>query len=894
MPEIRSATRRIAKATYAPIQPEPSDIRRMASSPRVWDKLAFIRSIGIQPGEITALERKVRSDASLEYLVPALSALKQFSTTVHPGRALRLSSQLADVPAKSLASLGRLLAEERKAAKAVVERQFDMIHEAYQKEIIGLRSDASVPILSVAPTREGGGASSRAAETLRVEDGDVIPPTGSPGRAGRRAAAAAELAEANMWVDSRNGSDGLEAAYAWAQRNRADLVAPITGLANQLWPVATAYSTLAKNQRLRDLLVWTDLFPTLTENAVDAFEERMTIEPLGRLHLERLEMMPVGIERGELVYTLPLAPKETVNISHKEWATSTEEFEKIVQDSFEDYSEEGVSEKSDLSQSTESQTRHSTAYSLSANYSHFGVSASVGYNSTSDDSKAQHDSRQQSVEITRKASSRARKDHKVSFKVTSVVGTENQEVRVITNPSATDPMRIDYFQLMRKWRVDLYRYGLRMTYDLAIPNPGADLIQKLGEIRALDELIELPFSFTLPLSAVTRDTWVNYAAMFGANVSAPPDEVVWVGAHREYGFVSEGESEKGFTDSLDLEVDSDYVIDQGLINATFASWTGHTSALFDAFLDEASAFATSGGRVDYTSGLQHLVGRTGKVAVVYRGRWLSVGSVIVELRTRLTATAFDRWRLGAWSAMREGAEQTYQESRRSLIERREKLAAELGQFDALTLRKMEREEVMKTVLRWLFGPDFDLMPPEIASLYTTSTDSVVAALDPSVLSAASWQRVLEYGEFVKFIHQAIEWENVLFFVYPYFWDSPANASLKRFLHHPDPRHREFLRAGSVRVVLTVRPGFEESFTRLVETGSFSTLPTNHPYITIAEEIRNYAETNYPGIPPANPDGSIDEEEVDGAEKGIRIASWYEYTPTSGLDISVNTQYSDLA
>jgi hypothetical protein len=41
------------------------------------------------------------------------------------------------------------------------------------------------------------------------------------------------------------------------------------------------------------------------------------------------------------------------------------------------------------------------------------------------------------------------------------------------------------FQLLRKWRVDLVRYGLRMTYDLVIPNPGASLASRHKELYDL-------------------------------------------------------------------------------------------------------------------------------------------------------------------------------------------------------------------------------------------------------------------------------------------------------------------------------------------------------------------------------------------------------------------------
>src|SRR5262245_29225347 len=111
------------------------------------------------------------------------------------------------------------------------------------------------------------------------------------------------------------------------------------------------------------------------------------------------------------------------------------------------------------------------------------------------------------------------------------------------------------------------------------------------------------------------------------------------------------------------------------------------------------------------------------------------------------------------------------------------------------------------------------MAPSVRNLYQTSTD--LASIDPAGLTHQEWARVMGSGEFIKFLHQAIEWENTIFFPYPYFWDHPRNHTYKRFLNHPDALYRTFLRAGAARVVLPVRPGFEESFTQLFETGGFT-------------------------------------------------------------------------
>ena len=87
--------------------------------------------------------------------------------------------------------------------------------------------------------------------------------------------------------------------------------------------------------------------------------------------------------------------------------------------------------------------------------------------------------------VTRKASTRSQKEHKVSFKIVTTSGTQDQTVRTIKNPYVDKATRVDYYQLIRKWEVNVHRYGIRLTYDITIPEPGSDV---LGKIREVDEL----------------------------------------------------------------------------------------------------------------------------------------------------------------------------------------------------------------------------------------------------------------------------------------------------------------------------------------------------------------------------------------------------------------------
>jgi hypothetical protein len=149
-----------------------------------------------------------------------------------------------------------------------------------------------------------------------------------------------------------------------------------------------------------------------------------------------------------------------------------------------------------------------------------------------------------------------------------VAGSEDQSVRVISNPSPTDSMRIDYFQLARKWKIDLLRYGLRMTYDIVIPNPGSGIVTLVRDVQALNAAINTPFTFTLPLSAIYYNSLAtdphavsNYdqlAAQFNATVTAPPEPRKWVNVHKETAEVSD--YDHVHFDSVEFDIDENYYI----------------------------------------------------------------------------------------------------------------------------------------------------------------------------------------------------------------------------------------------------------------------------------------------------------------------------------------------
>ncbi|WP_405577679.1 type II secretion system protein GspG [Streptomyces sp. NBC_01092] len=605
---------------------------------------------------------------------------------------------------------------------------------------------------------------------------------------------------------------------------------------------------------------------------VDRFIEEAGIQPVGWLHLERIEMQPVGLERGELVSTIPMAPGETARVSHKEWSTQSEELSRIVTDELETYAEKGVAEKTDVAMSTANESKRDTnlnfGVTASGSYGTVSVTSTLNYGVSTSDHESRQASTKHATEITSKASSRSRKEHKVSFRTETRRGEEDEAARVITN-NTTRVMRIDYYRIMRKWRVDLMRYGLRMTYDLVVPDPGGALRRQLMELAEIDKTLATPYEFPFGIDQIARHNWMSLAARYGAPVTAPPAENLNPPDYT-YEFpsiIEEGDAVKTRYQSWQIDLPEGYELVPTLFEVNYYGWRPAELARFDVLGDEApQVTATPVGeelKGRYQSALAHLNGKAGHISIQYTHRNVSWAGFRLAATLRLSTHAYGAWQLDTWQKLREAAEQQYYTLQQRLRDRREQLLAELNRDDTLTLRRAEREELMKRSLQWLFGSDFDTAPDEIdavlAALGTNGTPTWTDDIDPSALpiGADVWLKIRKFGEFVKFLHQAVEWENVLYFLYPYFWGSEKLAEVKRLLWHPDPLRREFLRAGAARVVLPIRPGFERAFSRLMSTGRLdgdgSPDPEDPPYMSIAQEIEAYARTNYPGIPPANPD-----------------------------------------
>lgn len=459
----------------------------------------------------------------------------------------------------------------------------------------------------------------------------------------------------------------------------------------------------------------------------------------------------------------------------------------------------------------------------------FSVNADLGFEHSKEE--AHKFATKVAKENTQRTSTKISQRFKQSLTVKTTTTTEENNIHTFDNSTRNEHVVGMYQWVDKVYEAQVFNYGLRVLYDIVIPEPAA-LMLDLSAKPGPGKTIKKPPEFNITIDDIDEGNYTQLATKFGAaGLEAPPEPLQTVSK------VLEGMDEdvdRGVThQTADLPLPEGYYADTADVATDF--WHNNEDDQHKAKV----MVLINGRRIGLDSGK-----RTGSVDLENDRGSLSVAmhsfrtpSVVttIAVTCRRTPRSVEEWKLKIYSALKTANDLQRQDYEEKLA----RAKAEAAAAAANPLRHTEsdiRNELKRAAISMFTRQSFE------------SFDAIEKG-QKSNLPEIDFDQAEAQDPYIRFFEQAFEWEQMMYACYPYFWGRTGKWRKRVLLDEPDPIFAEFVKAGAARLVIPVRDKFGEAVAHFFETGqvwSGGPVPdvTSPEYVSIITEIKE--RTDAPG------------------------------------------------
>jgi hypothetical protein len=232
--------------------------------------------------------------------------------------------------------------------------------------------------------------------------------------------------------------------------------------------------------------------------------------------------------------------------------------------------------------------------------------------------------------------------------------------------------------------------------------------------------------------------------------------------------------------------------------------------------------------------------RTSSIPVTVESFGFVIYEVIVNVFCTRSTEKFQEWQLATYRAIINSYND--KKSRYDTAIEAAKIRSGFNQIQGknpLLNREVEKIELKKGCISLLTGQRFN------------DFDAVNMNVAPHHFPEIDFDEAKAEGDYIKFFEQALEWTNMTYLFYPYFWSNKKEWTMLSRLDDNDPLYARFLQAGSARVQVPIRGGFESAVLSFISgaqiwnsEGKFVIDDKIDPtYLSIAEEFKSQSGNN---------------------------------------------------
>lgn len=405
------------------------------------------------------------------------------------------------------------------------------------------------------------------------------------------------------------------------------------------------------------------------------------------------------------------------------------------------------------------------------------------------------------------------------------------------------------------YKNEIFNYGKRLMYEFMIPEPAKFHLLSNDAI-----VLSEPYDFVTKDSItdstkITKGNYLKIAERNNAQIDVWPDESIYLSKELMRDFKSgtdgaPGDGIKHQVAELILPIPEGYQVDSisGFLNLKNGDHP-------DAFLNK-QAYLYIGGISKKLTSVQISGGNT--IAAITR----MYNEVLFEfpnsafngkvITNELSAT-FTTWDIGSYNlniivkckltdkAILELQSETYNSLIKDYKDKyaiyQEKLAELKGKkVNPLFYRVIENTVLRKNCISYLLGYD------NVGNNFQDGNSLAGHKIKDTAINNST-VRLSDYSSKVKFFEQAFEWEIMSYIFYPFYWAFRDNWTKLYGQETDDILFTKFLESGMARVILTVRPGFEDAVNWFLETGQIWNGQGSPPvigddlYLSIVDELQ---------------------------------------------------------
>jgi hypothetical protein len=559
-----------------------------------------------------------------------------------------------------------------------------------------------------------------------------------------------------------------------------------------------------------------DLTDPPTHNATpDFLPSRFGIKNLGVADYRKVEQSICCYEPGEVSHI--------ENIMAREYKEKSTERSRVTENTTTLSNESEAEKLTDTTTATRYEMHNEVAQVLQEDMQ-IGLSSTVNQNWTGGGmsvtgsfahNSAQEDSTTQAVTYAQDITERAME--RVVSKIKSETISKVVESYKENNKHGFDNTKGDqhvsgvYRWVNKVYNNQIVNYGIRAMVEFMIPEPArfhilataneddtesTATLNKPIDPRSIEAGTNRIMNFSEINKANALDNYINLASRYGAAIDPLPAAFLTTGIS-----FSKSQQEGDGSNYTNKAISEDLDVPEGyyLTNAdVFISKVGTTIVTSVA---DQSVIAT--GSMTFGGSSAKKYSTKIPVSTYFEKVW--VGIVNINVTYTRSTELYKKWQVETFNSIIEAYEEKLAAYNQALLDAKAKTAAMITS-NPLYYRQIERNVLKKNIMHYL-------VPETLIGKSYLEGDDKTATLRPLNNAAFDYN-----ASVTRFMEQAFEWDIMSYSFLPFYWGNKDRWNKVYKYQFDDALFTNFMQAGMARVILTVRPGFEQAVNWYMATG----------------------------------------------------------------------------